>query len=673
MWIALLVVALLWPGRGISALDGIPLDRWFEALIVGAVVPALWWLHPSFGRHLVVRSAIVVLVVLKIADATLLTQQGWCLRFETARLYEDGPAVQTSWDGRADWRSSVPVCSAIMARPFISFTRFPVWFLNLQDTRPPRVPVRVIVDGYLRASGPGMLTFDVRGTTAAPAPVSLAAGVSHVQFDGVFNGSDWALVPRWNGRDVFSAVATTRLPPTSVDRVLGAVLPAATAVLAVGLIALWFVGAMFALTPSLSMLAWMTTATVACALAGALDFDRVGRLTVALLLVPIVLSTPERLRNVRGAFLLIGVPWLALLIAGCLGHAGRISMYSVGDDWTTFQRFAHRIYVQGYWLEGGERGFWQQPLYRWIAGALHVGFGDSSIGEMFLDAAALLAGALFAFDIVRRVVGFRMGVAAGALTLLTVAFGPNWHVIGRGLSDAVAAGLIYLAARLAIDLRDRPLATAFAAGVAATLAFYTRLNHLPVILAILALMLPLSVRARSIVHVRQLWRSLPLRHAAVYLACIGAGVVALMARTWHYLGAFSVFAGTTRLHQATGLGLTASSFVSAEAWRRAFESVAMIVTVQDPPGLNVRAILVIGGVVCAMLALLQVPTMRELPLGVVLFCVAALSGGFVARGAAYTGRFSLQLIPIAIAVAVCALGTVWLERNRQRGQHEQVL
>ena len=314
-----------------------------------------------------------------------------------------------------------------MARPYISFTRFPVWFLNLQDTRPPRVPVRMTVDGYVRAPTAGTLTFDLRGTEATSLPATLPAGVSRVQFDATFNGSDWMFVPRWNGRDVFSAVATTRALPTVADRVLGRVLPAATSVLALGLVAVWFVGAMFALGPSAAMLAWMVTATAICAVAGALDFDRAGRLTVGLLLVTVALPIPERLRNIRGAFLLLGVPWLALLLAGCLDHAGRIAMYSVGDDWTTFQRFAHRIYIQGYWLEGGERGFWQQPLYRWIAGALHIGFGDSSIGEMFLDAAALLAGGLFAFDAVRRVVGLRAGLAAGALTLMTVAFGPNWH------------------------------------------------------------------------------------------------------------------------------------------------------------------------------------------------------------------------------------------------------
>jgi hypothetical protein len=658
MWTLVLTAALLWPGHGIGVLDGIPLDRRLEAVVVGALVPALWWLHPAFTRHAIVKGAIVLLAALKVADATLLTQQGWCARFETAPLYENGPVVQTSWDVRADFRAAAPQCSAIAARQYSSFTRFPVWFLNLQDTRPPRVPVHVFVDGFVRTPEAGVLTVDVSGTTAAPVSRQLPAGVSPVHFDGVFTGSQWRFTPEWNGRDVFSAVSTTRSMPGAMDRVFGAIIPAAITIVAFALVASWLAGALLLLSPTWPMLAWVALAATTCAVAGTLDFDRTGRLSVALLIAAVVVPVPERLRNLRGAFLVIGVPWIALLVSGCLAHAGRISMYSVGDDWTTFQRFAHRIYIQGYWLEGGERGFWQQPLYRWIAGALHVVFGDSSIGEMFLDAAALVAGALFAVDATQRVAGFRVALAAGVLTLLTVAFGPNWYIIGRGLSDAVAAGLVYAAALVALRMRERHAAVALVAGLFATLAFLTRLNYLPLVIALVVLMLPFAVETRSIASVRHLWRSLPKRHVAAYLACIAGGGVALMVRTWLYLGQFSLFAGTSRLHNATGLGVDMASFASVAAWKSALESVAMIITVQDPPGLNPRAVLVIGGVCCALLALVQAPIVRRLPLTLVLFCLAALSGGFVARGVAYPGRFSLHLIPVAVAVIVSSVALV---------------
>jgi len=218
-----------------------------------------------------------------------------------------------------------------------------------------------------------------------------------------------------------------------------------------------------------------------------------------------------------------------------------------------------------------------------------------------------------------------------------------------------SAGFIYAAALLALTVGERPLGTAVLAGVLATLGFLTRLNYLPLIVALVVLMLPLAEETRAITRVKELWRSLPRRHVAAYLSCIVIGVLVLMTRTWHFLGEFSLFAGTTRMHNATGLGLTFASLVSPQAWARAFESLAMIVTVQDPPGLNIRAALVIGGVACSALAILQAPGLRRLPLALVAFCLATLSGGLVARGVAYPGRFSLQLIPSAIAVITVAM------------------
>jgi hypothetical protein len=108
-------------------------------------------------------------------------------------------------------------------------------------------------------------------------------------------------------------------------------------------------------------------ASVVGAVAGTVDVARTGRFAVALLAGALLLPVPERLRNVRGLFLLVGVPWLVVLVAGCFAHVGRITMYSVGDDWSTNERVANRIYIEGYWLEGGERTFWQQaalPLDR---------------------------------------------------------------------------------------------------------------------------------------------------------------------------------------------------------------------------------------------------------------------------------------------------------------------
>src|SRR5206468_11925748 len=95
--------------------------------------------------------------------------------------------------------------------------------------------------------------------------------------------------------------------------------------------------------------------------------------------------------------------------------------------------------------------------------------------------------------------------------------------------------------------------------------------------------------------------------------------------------------------------LTVDWLWSPAAWRRALESVLMIVTVQDPPRFDIRSSLVVAGVCAALLGLFRAPLARRLPLAIAVVCMAAISGGLVARGVAYPGRFSLHLIPVAVA------------------------
>ena len=86
------------------------------------------------------------------------------------------------------------------------------------------------------------------------------------------------------------------------------------------------------------------------------------------------------------------VPFLALIVVLGVPQAGLFTWYSSGDDWWMFQRYSYRIFMEGYWLEGGSLTFWFQPLYRWIAGALHLVFGDSSVGELYWDGLCMAAG-----------------------------------------------------------------------------------------------------------------------------------------------------------------------------------------------------------------------------------------------------------------------------------------
>jgi hypothetical protein len=395
--------------------------------------------------------------------------------------------------------------------------------------------------------------------------------------------------------------------------------------------------------------------------AGIVGVHSAGRGVVLLLVGAVVVPLPERLRNVRGAALLVGVPWLALFAGSSLADVGRMTLFTPGDDFTHFQRFAYRVYMQGYWLEGGQFTFWYQPLYRWIIGPVHMMFGDSSIGEWYLDAACLLVGAQFAFVVCDRVASFRWGIAASALLLATVAIGPSWWIVGRDLSEITAAGFAYAAALLLITRRDNAIWRPAAAGVLAVLCFYTRLNHLIWLFALVALLLPLDLAAGSLWRTRTWLPKLPLASAAVIVAALAAGLGLFAWRTWYYTGQFSVFYGTQRELVAT----IQPTDTAAQAITHLIESVLVLVTVQDPPRFDPRALLVVGGIVVAVLALLRVPWCRDVPAGPVLFCTAGLAGALVARGTAYVGRFSIHLMPVAVALAAC-FGARMLDRFTAR-------
>src|SRR4029453_1679967 len=167
--------------------------------------------------------------------------------------------------------------------------------------------------------------------------------------------------------------------------------------------------------------------------------------------------------------------------------------------------------------------------------------------------------------------------------------------------------------------------------------------------ALIALLLPLDVEAGALWRPRAWLARVPIRSATVIVASLLVGLGVFAWRTWYYTGVFSVFHGTQRQLVAT----IQPTDTLWQAIGHLLESVLVLVTVQDPPRFDPRAMLVVGGVVVAGLALLRIPWFRDVPGGPALFCAAGLAGGLVARGTAYLGRFSIHLMPVAVALAVC--------------------
>jgi hypothetical protein len=690
LWGCAAIAALLWPGHLAGALDGAPLDRVPEAILLGLVTPFLWWLQPGYLRYRIVQILIAALVVAK-AGSLFFAPDGWCVQFDTPKpLVTDSRGRIHSWDVRGDWRSETPRCSAIITRPYREFKEFPVWFFNMPpadgnlpgpEDRPPYAVLDMTVAGYLQAGDAGELIIETGETMATslvidgrevePAgpsrhQVTLDGGRHFIQIKSHLTGNRWTFVPLWNGSPIGStrfAAATTSVPSAS-DAAIRGPLSWFTQIVAAAIVTGWigtFVWSWLGAT-----LAFSIAASVIIGWLGTPPTDYVmspwASWSITALGLAVLLNVPKTQQTLKGAFVLIGIPWLAFVTAVHASHIGRFSFYAGGDDMWMFQRFAYRIYLQGYWLQGGELTFWFQPFYRWMAGALHMLFGDSSMGEFWWDSICLLVSALFAHQVVAAAYGFRWGLAAAVLCLTIVMQGPPWMFVGLGLSDIASAGFIYFAALLILSARLRgrvPIGTAIAAGVLASLGFYTRLNNLPMAFASAAFGLSLAAPSRG------WWRPKTWSPQVSWTALYGVAGVILVAmmlltmRTYHYTGVFSMLHGTTWGNHA----LWRPGQPISESAAGMLSSLMMVLTFNDPPRLAPYAVPLLFGAAAALAAFAGIKGFRDIPLALTAFFVVACSGALAARGVAYAGRFSVHLLGAGCALSVAVIASLVAARE----------
>jgi len=311
--------------------------------------------------------------------------------------------------------------------------------------------------------------------------------------------------------------------------------------------------------------------------------------------------------------------------------------------------------MNGFWLQGGEDAFWFQPLYRWIAGALHMLFGQSQAGENYWDAIGVLIIALFSFEVLRQLKSVRWGLAAAALTLTTYLSGPGHVFIGRGLSEISSAAFIYLSALCVLAASSsrstRPL---IAAGAFAVLGAWTRENNLPMALGVAIFAWRLDAPAITLWRPRQLfahvWR--PALIAVPLGLLIGMSLYAW--RMWHYTGVFSVMYG----QQIRKLPVWEPGMSVREGVAAMISSVMMIATTTDPPRFHNGAIPILAGAALSVIALIGLPYARRLPFVLAAWTMSGFASALIARGNAYSGRFSTHIVGVTVAMLMCAIAAV---------------
>jgi hypothetical protein len=481
--------------------------------------------------------------------------------------------------------------------------------------------------------------------------------VHTVVINAAMTGDQWAFVPLLDQDDLFSNGTATIRRPSRLDLGVRPWGKWVTATFLTVLMGAWLASAIKRIH-DLPVVTWAIVASLGVGLLVGSEHPDLARWSIVALACAILLPVPARLRNVFGAFMLVGVPWLTFIGVRSAPLIGRFTLYEWGNDFWTFQRFAYRIVMQGYWLEGGSPTFWFQPLYRWIAGVLHLIFGDSSVGESYWDGACVLAGALVAFRVTKVFAGFRWALVAAVTALGVFVLGTAGGLVGRGLGEITSAGFIYLAIFFALRSRHRNWRPAAVAGLLATLGFYTRLNNLVMALGVCAFALSPRLAARDMfgptLRVHTSWRTLVIIGGTFTI-----GLLLFAWRTWHYTGVFSIFYGTQR----DLLAIWQSGLPARAVLDRMASSVMMVLTVNDPPRWDPFALPVVLGGAVTVLALARVPRVRDIPLAPALFFWTAIAGAFVARGSAYAGRFSVHAIPITSALFVCALAAFFKRRQ----------
>jgi hypothetical protein len=499
----------------------------------------------------------------------------------------------------------------------------------------------------------------------------VGAGRHFIQIKSRLTGNNWRFAPYWDGAllgsrgFVTATIAASDGFERSIRRPLAWLIQIGIYALVVGWVVSFIRSWRDPLSLGFALIASIVVGWLGAHPAPNYVMTAAASWSITALALALLLRVPSSRQTLKGAFVLIGIPWMVFVTAVHASHIGRFSLYAGGDDMWMFQRWAYRIFLQGYWLQGGELTFWFQPFYRWIAGALHMVFGDSSMGEFWWDGICVMVFALFAHQAVAAAHGFKWGLAAAVLCLTVAMQGPPFMFIGLGLSDIASAGFIYLAALVLMSARlggQVSAVTAAGAGVLAAIGFYTRLNNLPMACAAFGFALSLAVPAGAWIRLGAWAGQVSWKAAAAGAAVIALALLLFAARTYYYTGVFSILHGTTWQNHALWQSGQPLSQIAAAMW----SSVMMVLTFNDPPRLAWYAVPVLFGAVVAVAAMARIRVFRDVPLALAAFFLVACSGALAARGVAYAGRFSMHLLGAGCALSVCAVAAAIKTRGFSR-------
>jgi hypothetical protein len=237
-------------------------------------------------------------------------------------------------------------------------------------------------------------------------------------------------------------------------------------------------------------------------------------------------------------FLLFSPALLSYFTFRWWSDLGQISLWSLGDDWTMYQKLARLIILDGQWLTAGEPIFHHQPFYRYIVAFLHMLFGPSALPMRLADIWFLIGAAIILIHLAIRLGLSTFTIIAITSIFLAVGVGEFVH-IGNGLAEFAALFFI-MSAAFFLSQRPANYRSIFIAGGLATIGVWLHLDRIGVAGGITCLLINpqkggvFLVWKNTLHNARNNWQFI-----TTYLAILGAGLLAIILRNGFVGGRFT--------------------------------------------------------------------------------------------------------------------------------------
>jgi hypothetical protein len=333
-------------------------------------------------------------------------------------------------------------------------------------------------------------------------------------------------------------------------------------------------------------------------------------------------------------FLLIGPALLSYFTFRWWPGLEQISLWSLGDDWTTYQNFSRSIVIDGQWLEAGEPVLYHPSQYRYIVAFFHWLFGPSAFSQRFSDIWFTMGTAIILTHLAIRLGLSAFTAVASSLLFLSVAIGELTH-IGAGLADYAAMFFIMFTGLL-LSKEAKNYSRVLMAGSFATIGCWLHLDRIGVAGGIACLLISPKDGTYAwkifLQAVRKNWKIF-----AVYLAILGLGLIAIILRNGFVGGHFGFVGPGHPNFSGTLLWGNWYLLLTGKTWPHLpFDTVAL-------------TLVLLPGTLLGLIALVWRPKfLAGFPISISVTILGLLSPYLFLHIWGYPPRYSTQLLPLAV-------------------------